>query len=334
MVVAIRRVLAVLCTLAVFGVLAAFPTAAAGNGMHGRPPCVGQDRKLPECQTPSPTPTAPLGGGIIGDPPPTFTAVAATPTNQSVSSPTSLPTETNTVQPSPTAKATATASPSYTAIATHAATATATTTLTATTTITPTSVPATRTPTRTPTTTPTATATKSVATPTATTPPAATIVGPTYDYTQQRTLLVGYINQTRAEQNDPAIQPLTIDARIMRVAQWKAQDMNARHYTDHLIPAGACYTNSQGVTTCWDHDIYVWDVLGAEGIGGGVGENVWLGPPLGDSEASWCNWVFFNHEGHHENMLDPSWHYVGTGMAYYTWTQGVNCIEVFTQFQN
>lgn len=317
MVVAIRRMLAVLCALAAFGMLAAFPTTAAGNGVHGRPPCVGQDRKLPECQMPSPTdptPTAPLGGGILGSPPPTFTAAAtaaaatatATPPDQAASSPTSLPTETTTVQPSPTATKS----------------------------ITPTSVPATRTPTRTPTTTPSVTATKSLVTPTATTPPAATIVGPTYDYTQQRTLLVGYINQTRAEQNDPTIQPLTIDARIMRVAQWKAQDMNARHYTDHLIPAGACYTNSQGVTTCWDHDIYVWDVLGAEGIGGGVGENVWLGPPLGDSEASWCNWVFFNHEGHHENMLDPSWHFVGTGMSYYTWTQGVNCIEVFSQFDS
>lgn len=171
-------------------------------------------------------------------------------------------------------------------------------------------------------------------TPTATQPPPATVVGPSYDYTQQRYALVDDINATRAEQNDPAIQPLTIDARTMRVAQWKAADMNARHYTDHLIPAGACYTNTQGVQTCWDHDIYVWDVLGAEGIGGGVGENVWLGPPLGDEEAAWCSYVFWVHEGHHENMIDPNWHFVGTGMSYYTWTQGVNCVEVFSQFPN
>ena len=130
------------------------------------------------------------------------------------------------------------------------------------------------------------------------------------------------INGSRAE---VGAGPVSIDEALMAVARWRAEDMNARHYSSHLIPAGACYAGR-----CWNTDIYVWDVLSAIGIHwGNVGENLWQGGgPEGDVAES-ANYVFLNSPPHRGNMLNPEWTKAGTGISYYHWTNGNHVVEVF-----
>ena len=136
--------------------------------------------------------------------------------------------------------------------------------------------------------------------------------------------LVELINASRAE---VGAAPLAVDERVMRVARWKADDMHARRYSAHAIPAGVCF-----LSTCWDKELYVWDALPMAGVHwANVAENVWLGPELGHEMAEVSNRVFLGSQSHRAATLEPVFTHVGIGMVPYPWTQGVHVVEVFVR---
>ncbi|MBI3971500.1 MAG: hypothetical protein HY332_09445 [Chloroflexi bacterium] len=161
------------------------------------------------------------------------------------------------------------------------------------------------------------------ATPTLAPSPSPTAAAPG-DFAAEERQLVDLINGSRVA---AGVGPVAIDQRVMDVARWRAEDMNARQYSSHVIPAGACYRG-----TCWNRDIYVWDVLTAAGVPWRwAGENLWLGGGPDDQMAEAANSVFLGSPSHRANMLDAQWTHVGTGMAHYVWTNGTHVVEVFVR---
>jgi uncharacterized protein YkwD len=141
--------------------------------------------------------------------------------------------------------------------------------------------------------------------------------------------LVGLINGARSA---AGLGQLSVEQRVMDVARWRTVHWAAPHYSSHEIPAGACYRG-----TCWDRPVYVWDILGSVGIGGMVGENLWLGGGAPDQLAESAQVAFSGSPSHLANMLGADWHFAGTGMAPVPWSPAVGAthvVEVFTQFNS
>ena len=132
------------------------------------------------------------------------------------------------------------------------------------------------------------------------------------------------INVSRAS---VGARSLSIDQRIMDIARWRAEDMDARRYSGHVIPAGACYAGR-----CWNSSIYVWDVLSAAGIPWAhAAENLWQAGGLTSNFAEVANEVFLDSSSHRLNMLDPQWTHAGAGIAPYRWTNGTHVVEIFVR---
>lgn len=229
---------------------------------------------------------------VGGAPSPTLAPPSRTPTSVPQATSTPVPTNTTAAAPSTPTKQ-ATPVPTNTAVPTSTAV-----------------------PTRTavPTTVPTKTAVP-------TTAPTVAPVGSS-PFAGEERQLVSLINGSRAE---VGAGPVSIDEAVMAVARWRAEDMDARHYSSHVIPGGSCYQGH-----CWNSDFYVWDVLTAIGIRwGNVGENLWQGGGPESDVAESANYVFLQSPPHHDNMLDHQWSRVGTGIAYYHWTNGNHVVEIF-----
>jgi uncharacterized protein YkwD len=154
-------------------------------------------------------------------------------------------------------------------------------------------------------------------------PPTATASG--FDYAAlpgERTQLLDLINGSRAAVR---VAPLTWHARLAELAQWRAEDMQARHYSSHLIPAGACFEGH-----CFSQPVYFWDVASAIGLHwSAAGENLWQGGDYRDQLAEVSNQVFAGSPSHYALMTDPAMTHAGTGMYRYTWTNGTHTVEVF-----
>jgi uncharacterized protein YkwD len=166
-------------------------------------------------------------------------------------------------------------------------------------------------------------------------PPTATASGvfPYEDPNGERAQLIAELNRTRAENGLYALPRLE---GLMRIAQWKAEDMRAREYSAHQIPAGACYSGAFG-SRCFETPVYIWDLYYLEGIAWNpsAAENLWLGSALEDQQAEVSNRVFAGSGSHYAAMLDD-WEGIGTGMAYDaspmngTAGQSVHVVEAYT----
>ena len=118
------------------------------------------------------------------------------------------------------------------------------------------------------------------------------------------------------------VAPVGRDDRLMAIARWRSEDMVARNYYSHTIPAGACFGG-----ICYSTDIDVFKVLDDQGIQWwGAGENV-TGPGgpeeqiVANAEAS-----LMGSPAHRANILNPDWTHAGVGIA-----QGADGRTLFTQ---
>jgi uncharacterized protein YkwD len=155
-------------------------------------------------------------------------------------------------------------------------------------------------------------------------PPTAT-VGGAFPYAAlpgERTQLLDEINRSRAEVGVP---PLSWHQRAADVAQWRCEDMEARRFSAHQVPAGACFEGR-----CWSEPIFCWDVLTAIGVHWqNVGENLWLGPSLEHDMAETSNRVFAGSGSHYAAMIEPAFTHCGIGMAFCSWANGCHVVEIF-----
>jgi uncharacterized protein YkwD len=131
------------------------------------------------------------------------------------------------------------------------------------------------------------------------------------------------INAERARRG---AAPLIWHRRIAQVAQWKCADMEARAYSSHPMPAGACFEG-----TCAPGETYIWDWLGVAGVPWGPygGENLWQAPATGDQMAETALFAFSQSPSHLANMLNPQWRFCGIGMLFSPRVNGVHVVQVF-----
>ena len=121
------------------------------------------------------------------------------------------------------------------------------------------------------------------------------------------------LDAVNAERAKAGVAPLTIDARLNKSAQWKADDMQTRNYTAHTDPEtgrnnGLDYLDSIDDGLCSNvSENYHWATGSARTVTGAI--NGWM-----------------NSKPHHDAILDPKYSTTGFGVA---WGEKMIIVEHF-----
>ncbi len=125
------------------------------------------------------------------------------------------------------------------------------------------------------------------------TPSSYPTIPPVTSLTADQQSLVDMVNQARA---NAGLAPLTVDFRLVSVAQAKAQDMKTNNYFGHISP-------TYGTP---------WAMMAAVGLNvQWAGENIAYNDSVAGAMAAWMQ-----SPGHRANILDPRFTHIGIGIVY------------------
>lgn len=103
------------------------------------------------------------------------------------------------------------------------------------------------------------------------------------------------------------LRAVKINERLLRGSRGHSRHMREKRYFAHNVPAQHATPENRTPGTRAKQ----------QGYGGGVGENIAMGPGTGRGAF----WAWFGSSGHHRNMLGANWTEMGCGRSGSYWTQ-------------